>query len=64
VSNQSSKLASALNQSAFNLRDALGAVLGAALHANGFGYLSLPLIGAAVVCLAQWPPVLSRGASG
>ena len=64
VAKQSSSLASTLNQSAFNLGDALGAALGAALLANGFGYLSLPWIGAGVVCLALVPALLSRGTSG
>ena len=63
VAKQASSLASTLNQSAFNLGDALGAVLGAALLANGFGYLSLPWMGAAVVCLALLPAFLSGEAS-
>ena len=53
-------LASTLNQSAFNLGDALGAALGAALLANGFGYASLPPVAAAVVCVAFVPAFLSR----
>ena len=56
---QSSSLASTLNQSAFNLGDALGAALGAALLANGWGYLSLPWFSAAVVGLALFPALLS-----
>ncbi len=57
------QLASTLNQSAFNLGDALGAAFGAAVLANGFGYVRLPEIGAAVICLALVPAFLSRGAS-
>ena len=64
VAKQSPNLASTLNQSAFNLGDALGAALGAALLVHGFGYLSLPWIGAGVVCLALLPALLSRGARG
>lgn len=56
-------LASTLNQSAFNLGDALGAALGAAVLAHGAGYASLPWIGAAVLCLALVPAFLSRGAA-
>jgi DHA1 family inner membrane transport protein len=57
------QLASTLNQSAFNLGDALGAALGAALLAHGFRYAALPWIGAVVVCLALLPAFLSREAS-
>ena len=57
---RSSNLASTLNQSAFNLGDAAGAALGAAWLAHGFGYVSLPWIGAAVVCLALLPAFLSK----
>ena len=53
-------LASTLNQSAFNLGDALGAALGAAMLARGSGYLSLPWIAAAVAGLALVPAFLSR----
>lgn len=59
---RSSNLASTLNQSAFNLGDAAGAALGAALLAHGFSYMSLPWIGAAVVCLALLPAFLSKEA--
>lgn len=61
---RSSNLASTLNQSAFNLGDAAGAALGAAWLAHGFGYMSLPWIGAVVVCLALVPALLSKGAPG
>ena len=53
-------LASTLNQSAFNLGDALGAALGAAVLAHGASYAALPWIGAIVVCLALVPAFLSR----
>lgn len=55
-------LASTLNQSAFNLGDAIGAALGAAVLAHGAGYAALPWIGAVVVCLALIPALLSRAA--
>jgi MFS transporter, DHA1 family, inner membrane transport protein len=57
------QLASTLNQSAFNLGDALGAALGAAVLANGFGYFWLPEIGAVVICIALVPAFLSNGVS-
>jgi DHA1 family inner membrane transport protein len=57
-------LASTLNQSAFNIGDALGAAVGAACLANGWGYRVLPWIGAAVICLAFLPAFLSRRGSG
>jgi len=57
------QLASTLNQSAFNLGDALGAALGAALLARGIGYSWLPEIGAVVVGAALIPAFLSRNAS-
>ncbi|MBW4024588.1 MAG: MFS transporter [Proteobacteria bacterium] len=60
VAKRSPGLASTLNQSAFNLGDALGAALAAGVLANGLGYVSLPWIGAAVVCLALVPALLSR----
>jgi DHA1 family inner membrane transport protein len=56
-------LASTLNQSAFNLGDALGAALGAAVLANFSGYMSLPRIAALVVCVALLPAFLIRSAS-
>ena len=57
-------LASTLNQSAFNLGDALGAALGAAALSIVGDYAALPAIGAAVVGLALLPAALSRRASG
>lgn len=63
LAKQSSSLASTLNQSAFNLGDAIGAALGAALLTSGLGYVSLPLAGAAVVALALLPAMLSRRSS-
>ena len=56
-------LASTLNQSAFNLGDALGAALGAAVLGRLSGFASLPWIGAAVVLFALVPAFLSRGSS-
>ena len=53
-------LASTLNQSAFNLGDALGAALGAAVLASGAGYAALPWAGAGVVLLALLPAFLLR----
>jgi DHA1 family inner membrane transport protein len=41
-------LASTLNQSAFNVGNALGPSLGAAALSSGFGYQRLPLLGALV----------------
>lgn len=55
-------LASTLNQSAFNLGDALGAALGAAVLTHGASFASLPWIGAVVLCLALVPAFLSRAA--
>ena len=54
------QLASTLNQSAFNLGDALGAAVGAGWLANGFGYAALPWVGAVVICLGLVPAFLSR----
>ncbi|GAB0117488.1 MFS transporter [Acidisoma sp. 7E03] len=56
------QLASTLNQSAFNLGDAAGAALGAAILGGGFGYIWLPAIGAIVLGLALVPACLSRAA--
>jgi DHA1 family inner membrane transport protein len=55
------QLASTLNQSAFNLGDAAGAVLGAQWLTHGFGYASLPLLAAVVALLALIPALASRG---
>lgn len=63
VAKDAPHLASTLNQSAFNLGDAIGAGLGAAVLANGFGFGWLPWIGAGVVCLALVPAFLSRAGS-
>jgi DHA1 family inner membrane transport protein len=41
-------LASTLNQGAFNLGNAIGAGLGGAAIAGGFGYARLPMLGALV----------------
>ncbi|GAB0113596.1 MFS transporter [Acidisoma sp. C75] len=54
------QLASTLNQSAFNLGDALGAALGAGVLARGLGYLWLPAIAALILCLGLIPAFLSR----
>ena len=56
-------LASTLNQSAFNLGDAVGAALGAAVLSHMSGYGALPWIGAAVVGLGLVPAFLSRGSA-
>jgi MFS transporter, DHA1 family, inner membrane transport protein len=53
-------LASTLNQSAFNLGDALGAALGAVVLAHTPGYAALPWVGAAVIGVAMLPALLSR----
>jgi MFS transporter, DHA1 family, inner membrane transport protein len=53
-------LASTLNQSAFNLGDALGAALGAAILARGADYAVLPWFAAAVLCVALAPAFLSK----
>jgi len=45
-------LASTLNQSAFNFGNALGASLGGLMLTRGYGYLSLPLLSAAIAALA------------
>jgi MFS transporter, DHA1 family, inner membrane transport protein len=55
-------LASTLNQSAFNLGDALGAALGAAIVARMGGFWALPWIGVAVLGAALVPGFLSRSA--
>lgn len=44
-------LASTLNQGAFNLGNAMGASLGGVALTAGYGYLSLPLVGAAVAAV-------------
>jgi DHA1 family inner membrane transport protein len=48
-------LASTLNQSAFNVGNALGPMLGAAALSFGFGYRMLPWIGAGSRCSAPRP---------
>lgn len=63
LAKDSANLASTLNQSAFNLGDAAGAALGAALLAHGLGYQWLPWMGAGIVCLALVPAFLSKRAS-
>lgn len=50
--NDAPNLASALIPSGFNIGIAMGAVLGAMLLDNGFGYRNLPLIGSAALLLA------------
>ncbi|KKB85959.1 MFS transporter [Devosia limi DSM 17137] len=52
-------LASALIPTGFNIGIAIGAVLGAALLENGFGYRNLPWIGAGALLLAVAIAVLS-----
>ena len=56
------QLASTLTQSAFNLGDALGAALGAAILAQASSYTALPWVGATVLCVALLPALLSRSA--
>ena len=53
-------LASTLNQSAFNVGNALGPTLGAAALALGFGYRVLPWIGSALALLCAATALLSR----
>jgi MFS transporter, DHA1 family, inner membrane transport protein len=53
-------LASTLNQSAFNVGNALGPTLGAAALSLGFNYRDLPWIGAAFALLCAAIAVLSR----
>jgi DHA1 family inner membrane transport protein len=53
-------LASTLNQSAFNVGNALGPMLGAAALSFGFGYRMLPWIGAGLALLCAATAVLSR----
>ena len=53
-------LASTLNQSAFNVGNALGPTLGAAALALGFGYRALPWIGSALALLCAATALLSR----
>ncbi len=57
-------LASTLNQSAFNVGNALGPTLGAAALSFGFGYRMLPWIGAALALLCAATAVFSRVAEG
>ena len=56
-------LASTLNQSAFNLGDALGAALGSAILLKTSNSLALPWMGVAVLCVALLPALLSRATS-
>ena len=53
-------LASTLNQSAFNVGNALGPTLGAAALSFGFGYRTLPWIGSALALLCAATAVFSR----
>jgi len=53
-------LASTLNQSAFNVGNALGPTLGAAALALGFGYRALPWIGSALALLCAAAALFSR----
>jgi MFS transporter, DHA1 family, inner membrane transport protein len=53
-------LASTLNQSAFNVGNALGPMLGAAALSFGFGYRMLPWIGAGLALLCSATAFLSR----
>jgi MFS transporter, DHA1 family, inner membrane transport protein len=53
-------LASTLNQSAFNVGNALGPTLGAAALALGFNYRALPWIGSALALLCATTALFSR----
>jgi len=53
-------LASTLNQSAFNVGNALGPTLGAAALSFGFSYRMMPWIGAALALLCAATAVFSR----
>ena len=53
-------LASTLNQSAFNVGNALGPTLGAAALALGFDYRALPWIGSALALLCAATAIFSR----
>ena len=53
-------LASTLNQSTFNVGNALGPILGAAAVSFGFDYLELPWIGAGFALLCAATAFLSR----
>jgi DHA1 family inner membrane transport protein len=53
-------LASTLNQSAFNVGNALGPTLGAAALALGFSYRALPWIGCVLALLCAATAILSR----
>ncbi len=54
-------LAATLNQGAFNLGNASGAWIGAAVVSAGYGYRVLPLLGAATALVALGLTVLSYG---
>jgi DHA1 family inner membrane transport protein len=56
---QAPNLAATLNQGAFNLGNATGAWLGGLVVAAGYGYATLPLLGAAVAVLALGLTVFS-----
>jgi DHA1 family inner membrane transport protein len=57
-------LASTLNQSAFNIGNALGPTLGAAALSLGFAYRDLPWIGAAFAFLCAAAALFSRALEG
>ena len=57
-------LASTLNQSAFNVGNALGPTLGAAALAFGFGYRTLLWIGAVLALLCAATALFSRALEG
>ena len=57
-------LASTLNQSAFNVGNAIGPTLGAAALLFGFGYRMLPWIGAGLALLCAVTAVFSRSLEG
>ncbi len=59
VAGDAPNLASTLNQSAFNIGNAIGPTIGAAALTLGVSYATLPLIGAIIVGLGLFVAVIS-----